>query len=108
MTKQETFDLLKLIHESYPSFQISQAIIDEWSKKFKYASFEGMKKKLAEIVAEAKLPPRAVDFMLVPPAGTYPTPEETKSYLYLPYKPASESSIRESRKIISKILGILR
>jgi hypothetical protein len=108
MTKKETFELLKLIRESYPSFQINQSIINEWSKRFRLASSEGMKKKLAEMVAESKLPPRAVDFMIAPAAGTYPTAEETKVYLYLPYKSACESTIRDTRKIISKILGIRR
>ncbi|MHC0037934.1 hypothetical protein [Pseudoneobacillus sp. C159] len=64
MTKQKTFDLLKLIRESYPSFQITHSIIDEWSKKFKHASLEGMRKRLGEIVADAKLPLQAVDFMI--------------------------------------------
>jgi hypothetical protein len=108
MTKQETFNLLKLIREWYPNFQITQSTIDEWSIKFKQASFEGMKKKLAEMGADMKYPPRAVDFMIAPAASTYPTAEETKAYLYLPYKPASENTIRDTRIIISNMLGIVR
>jgi hypothetical protein len=108
MTKQETFDLLKLIRELYPSFQITQSTIGEWNIKFKQASFEGMKKKLAEMGAAMKHPPRAIDFMIAPAAGTHPTAEETKAYLYLPYKSASESTIRDTRIIISNMLGIVR
>jgi hypothetical protein len=108
MTKQETFNILKLIRELYPSFQITQSTIDEWSIKFKQASFEGMKKKLAEMGADMKHPPRAVDFMIAPAAGTYPTAEETKEYLFFPYKPASENTIRDTRIIISNMLGIMR
>jgi hypothetical protein len=108
MTKKETFELLKLIREMYPNFPITQSTIDEWSIKFKQASFEGMKKKLAEIGADRKHPPRAVDFMITPAAGTYPTAEETKAYLYLPYKPASENTIKDTRIIISNLLGIGR
>ncbi|WP_414052926.1 hypothetical protein [Macrococcus animalis] len=65
MTKDEVKELLKMIKDLYPNFNLNQTVAESWELGMQYADFTKTKEKLLRYHSENKFAPIVSDIKVV-------------------------------------------